>query len=268
MTTSLGSVFHWPAFLLVKNLFLIFQSELSLMQLHSSSLCPISHHRTEGMSTSLSNASLEEVVDCHEVTAQPSFLQAEQAKWPQLLLVCLTLEAFSPPWSPCSRHILIVWCPSYSEVPKTAHSVWGGTFSVVQCRGDKDHPLCSVEGGLRSASYAVLDTPQDTVFPFGCQGALLAHIQFSKNPDPQASFCRAALQPLVSQFAHVTRITPSQGENLGLAYIKFHVIGDCWVFLSIHISLWGLSIVEGVHSSSWFIIISKLTWCTFNSASR
>ncbi|KAK4806787.1 hypothetical protein QYF61_005583 [Mycteria americana] len=60
------------------------------------------------------------------------------------------------------------------------------------------------------ASYAVLDAPQDTVGPFGCQGTLLTHIQLAINLDPQISFRGAALQPLVLQFVCIIRITSSQ----------------------------------------------------------
>ncbi|KAK4806763.1 hypothetical protein QYF61_005559 [Mycteria americana] len=70
------------------------QSELPPTQLHSISSCPIAGHQREEISTSPSTAPLEEVVDCNEVTPQPSLLQAEQTKWPQPLLISLALEAF------------------------------------------------------------------------------------------------------------------------------------------------------------------------------
>jgi len=56
------------------------QSELPLMQLHSISLCPFAGHQREMISSSSVTAPFEEVVDCDEVTPQPSLLQAEQAK--------------------------------------------------------------------------------------------------------------------------------------------------------------------------------------------
>jgi len=43
---------------------------------------------------SSSTALLEEIVDCDEVTPQPSLLQAEQTKSPQPLLVSLALKTF------------------------------------------------------------------------------------------------------------------------------------------------------------------------------
>jgi len=48
------------------------QPELPLMQLHSVSRCLITGHQREEISTSPSAASLEEVVDCDEVTPQAS----------------------------------------------------------------------------------------------------------------------------------------------------------------------------------------------------
>lgn len=52
---------------------------------------------------------------------------------------------------------------------------------------------------------AVLDVPQDTVGPFGCQGTLLTHIHLLFNQNP---FHRAAFQPLTPQSERTTRITP------------------------------------------------------------
>jgi len=44
------------------------QTELSLMQLHSVSLCPITSHRREKISNSPTAALIEEVVDCDGVS--------------------------------------------------------------------------------------------------------------------------------------------------------------------------------------------------------
>jgi len=73
----------------------------------------------------------------------------------------------SPSWSPFSGHTLIVWCPSYTEAPKTAHSAWGGA-SPVHCRLGQWPPsisyLCyasSIPGHSR---------------PFWLKGTLLTHI--------------------------------------------------------------------------------------------
>lgn len=55
------------------------QSELRLTQLHSLSLCPVSGHQREEISTSPSAAPLEEIIDCDEFTPKPSFLQADKS---------------------------------------------------------------------------------------------------------------------------------------------------------------------------------------------
>jgi len=76
-------------------------------------------------------------------------------------------------------------------------------------------------------SYGVLDAPQDTVGSSGCQGTLLTHIQLAIDPTPHISFCGAVLQPLISQFVCITSITLSQVQNMALALVQFHTVGDC-----------------------------------------
>lgn len=56
------------------------QSELSLIQLHSISLCCIAGHDREKVSFSSSTSHLEEAGDFVEVTPQPSLTEDEQAK--------------------------------------------------------------------------------------------------------------------------------------------------------------------------------------------
>jgi len=88
-----------------------------------------------------------------------------------------------------------------------------------QCTAEWDNHLTQLAG------YAVLDAPQDTVGLFDSQGTLLTLIQLAINLYPQISFRGAALQPLVPQFVHITRITASHVDNPALA--KFHMVGDC-----------------------------------------
>lgn len=63
-----------------------------------------------------------QVVSCDEGTPQPSLLQAEETKWPQLLIM-ISLD-LSPSWSASSGHTLIA-CPSCIELPQSAHRTWG-----------------------------------------------------------------------------------------------------------------------------------------------
>ena len=49
------------------------------------------------------------------------------------------------------------------------------------------------------ASNAVLDAPQDTVGPPGCQASLLAHNQLGINQNPQIPLCKAAHHNFIPQ---------------------------------------------------------------------
>lgn len=74
---------------------------------------------------------------------------------------------------------------------------------------------------FRPISYTVLNEPQDTLGPIGCQGTLQTHIELSINRNPQIRFCRAVCQPLVPQSIHPSRITPSQVQNPLVVLAKF-----------------------------------------------
>ncbi|KAK4810956.1 hypothetical protein QYF61_013364, partial [Mycteria americana] len=65
----------------------------------------------------------------------------------------------------------------------------------------------------------------NVVCPLGCQGTLLTHVEPIVNQHPQIPFCRAALQPLLSQFILVPGVTPSQVQNPALGLVKFHAKG-------------------------------------------
>jgi len=63
------------------------------------------------------------------------------------------------------------------------------------------HPpltLCRAEPGA----------PRGTVGPSGCQDTLLAQIKVAISQNPQSPLCKAALQPLVTQSAHIARFVP------------------------------------------------------------
>lgn len=99
------------------------------------------------------------------------------------------------------------------------------------------------------------DALQGRVGPFGCQGTLL--IQLSRNQKPQIPFHRAALQSLMSQFVHISRVVPFQMQNATL--VKF------WQLMISHpsnlsglISLQGLCTLKGVNSSSQFSVTHKI----------
>ncbi|KAK4811354.1 LOW QUALITY PROTEIN: hypothetical protein QYF61_027583 [Mycteria americana] len=94
------------------------------------------------------------------------------------------------------------------------------------------------------------------------QGTLLTHIEPAVNQHPQVPFCRAALQPLLSQSILVSSVTPSQVQNLAFVLIKFHAIDDCPMLQSI--PLQGLLPLKRVNSTSQIGIISKLADGAFN----
>lgn len=56
---------------------------------------------------------------------------------------------------------------------------------------------------------------------FDCQGQVLTHIEFAINQNPWLFFCRAALQPSVSQSINISQIIPSQVLNLAFVLLEF-----------------------------------------------
>ena len=111
----------------------------------------------------------------------------------------------------------------------------------------------------------MFDAPQDAVCPLGCQGTLLTHIEPAVDQHPQIPFCRAALQPLLSQSVLVPGVTLSQMQNLTFVLVKFHAIDDCPMLQSIQVPLQGLLSLRRVNSTSQFGIVSKLANGAFNS---
>lgn len=110
-------------------------------------------------------------------------LQAQQTKWPQLLLkgktlLSLAFKAFHilvPP----SRDILIPWYPSYIEVLKPVLSAWGGS-TPVQSRAEQrqSHPSTS-------CWCCAWCTPGAFCLPLDIP---LTYIQLAIDWDPQVSF--------------------------------------------------------------------------------
>lgn len=100
VTTPLESLFQSPGIFWVESLFPTPHLNIPL-QLDCISMGPTAGHQRD---QHLACTALPlESADCDEVTPQPPFLQDEQAKWPQLLLISLVLKAFQhlhhPPWN-------------------------------------------------------------------------------------------------------------------------------------------------------------------------
>lgn len=75
----------------------------------------------------------------------------------------------------------------------------------------------------------IFDTPQDVVFPPGCQGSHLTHTEPAANLQPQIPVCKAALQPLLSHFPLPPGLTSSQVQNPVLVSVgKAHMGQSLW----------------------------------------
>ena len=66
--------------------------------------------------------SLQEVVECNEVSPEPPLLQTKQSQLPQLLLIRIVLQTPHQFFLPFSGHIPAPQCLSCSEGPRTEHS--------------------------------------------------------------------------------------------------------------------------------------------------
>ncbi|KAK4826818.1 hypothetical protein QYF61_011626 [Mycteria americana] len=75
----------------------------------------------------------------------------------------------------------------------------------------------------------------DVVRPLGCQGTLLTPTDPAVDQHPQIPFCRASLQPLLSQFILVFTV-----QNPAFFLVKFHAVDDCPMLQSVEIPLQGL----------------------------
>lgn len=107
--------------------------------------------------------------------------------------------------------------------------------SLLQAEQSSRSLSCSYCGAQNRAEWDKSlphpDASQDTG---GWPAWQLTHIQFAINSNPQISFCRAALQPLVLQSVCIISF---QLEKPALLFIKFHTPGDYPATQSIQISL-------------------------------
>jgi len=55
---------------------------------------------------------------------------------------------------------------------------------------------------------------------------MLSHTQLAISQNPQISFCGAALLPLVLKTIRMSWAAPRQVQNLALALVQLHVLGD------------------------------------------
>lgn len=100
-------------------------------------------------------------------------------------------------------------------VPKTAHLIQGEATPKA-----KQRRTVSVLAWL---VMLCLMPPQDTPGPPGYQDTLMAQAQLAIDRDPQVPFHSAALQLLISQSRHTTRVAWSYVHNLALAHVELQV---------------------------------------------
>lgn len=82
--------------------------------------------------------------------------------------------------------------------------------------------------------------------------------------DPQIPFQGTALQHLIPQSVHTSRVALSQARSPALSLFELPMVGDHTVFNSLA-SLQGLPAFEEVSSSSQICSICKLAQCPFQS---
>jgi len=89
-TTALGSLFQCLT-TVSKEIFPSIQSKFPQVQLEAISSCPIACYLGEETDIHLATTSFQVAVESDKASAQPSFLQAKQPQFPQLLLIRLFL---------------------------------------------------------------------------------------------------------------------------------------------------------------------------------
>lgn len=87
--------------------------------------------------------------------------------------------------------------------------------------------VLEVKLALRLARSVVFDVPQNIFGLFHYNGTLLTHTELAIIQNLQILFFRAALQLLILQSVHITRVVPSQVQNLEDTLVKFYAAADC-----------------------------------------
>lgn len=73
------------------------------------------------------------------------------------------------------------------------------------------------------AGHPFSDGALDTTGLLSCKSTMLAYVQFFIHPDTQVLLRMATLKEFFSQSEYISRITPTQVQNLAL----FHVCSHC-----------------------------------------
>ena len=114
----------------------------------------------------------------------------------------------SPSSQPSFGRPLVALCPSYAVAP-SPHAVQEvRPHSAEQSRTSPPFTQWQCWAWCTPGYFG----------PLGCQGTLLAQIQLAVNQNPQTPFCRAALQPLFPQLAHLSRVNPILSAESGSCF--------------------------------------------------
>jgi len=76
----------------------------------------------------------------------------------------------------------------------------------------------------RPAGHAYFDAVQVMIGFLGCEGTLLAHVQLLIHQYPQVLLSRAALNPFITQFVLVVRVTSTQVQDLTFGFVESHEV--------------------------------------------
>lgn len=83
-------------------------------------------------------------------------------------------------------------------------------------------------------------------------------LQLAFNQNPQIPFHEAALQPLIPQAISISKVSPSQVQNLALILVEFYIVDDCPAVRFVKTSLQDLSTLE---SQQLLLILYCLQIC-------
>lgn len=73
---------------------------------------------------------------------------------------------------------------------------------------------------------------------------LLTHFQLSTHQDTQVPLHGAALQHLIPQLVHTSRVAPSQVQNLAISLVELHWVGYCPALQFVQVSLQSLPLLN------------------------
>ncbi|KAK4818295.1 hypothetical protein QYF61_010437 [Mycteria americana] len=220
------------------------QSKPPLAQLEAISSCPITCYLGEETDPHLSTTSFQVVVESDKVSPQPPFLQAEQAQFPQPLLIRLLLQTLHQ-----------LHCPSLDSLQHLNVSLVVGGPKLNTGHDHSPSP----------AGHAISDISQDAIGFLGHLGTLLAHIQAAVNQHAQVLFCLAAFQPLFPKPVALHGVAVTQVQDLALGLVKPHTIDLGPSIQPVQVPLQSLPTLKQTNTPAQLGVICKLTEGTLDT---